>query len=234
MKKGESRTRFRLTCGHSVRTSPWTDWSSVIATDASRPKWPDLPRVQCGEEEGGAGRSGRCYGRFGGAADMNGDKNPIYPEIVRQILAGDHDADLSMIQQAAAYRLKSIWRKGMTLRLTGTDNPDIDGETGVIVKVNQISKPDSPLYDVRHSHQPPGQLTRIKQRLDDTRPTRIHNPLITITREAKARHASCGARTASGFIRRSPGAPRTRAATRSRRACVRRRSRAVNRRSRPH
>jgi hypothetical protein len=62
-----------------------------------------------------------------------------YSEIVQQIIDGQHDEELDMIQQAAKYRLKNLWRKRQTIRLEGTKNPDLEGKIGVIVKVNQKS-----------------------------------------------------------------------------------------------
>jgi hypothetical protein len=63
-------------------------------------------------------------------------KNPV---IVQEILDGKHDESLALIQRAATWRLKNVWRKKMPVRLTGTKNPELEGKTGVILKVNQKS-----------------------------------------------------------------------------------------------
>lgn len=57
-------------------------------------------------------------------------------ETARAIMAGELDADLDYIMQACSARTKGMWRKGMTVRLTGTKNPTLDGKEGVILKVN--------------------------------------------------------------------------------------------------
>lgn len=62
-----------------------------------------------------------------------------YPEVVQAIMRGDYDADLSMIQSAAAARIKNMWRRGTQVRLVGTKNVELEGKTGVITKVNQKS-----------------------------------------------------------------------------------------------
>jgi hypothetical protein len=60
-------------------------------------------------------------------------------EVALAIMRGDHDADLETIRQAAVKRVKAMWRKGMRVKLTGTRNPDLDGQDAVIIKVNQKS-----------------------------------------------------------------------------------------------
>lgn len=60
-------------------------------------------------------------------------------EVALAIMRGDHDADLETIRQAAVKRVKSMWRKGMQVRLVGTKSVDLDGATATIIKVNQKS-----------------------------------------------------------------------------------------------
>ena len=62
-----------------------------------------------------------------------------YSDLVNAIIAGEHDADLDMIQQAAKYRLKNLWRPRMRVVVHGTKNPSLDGKEAVIIKVNQKS-----------------------------------------------------------------------------------------------
>lgn len=59
-----------------------------------------------------------------------------YPPIVQAIMDGEHDEILGFIASACAARTKNMWRKGMRIRLEGTKNPTLDGQEGVIVKVN--------------------------------------------------------------------------------------------------
>lgn len=72
---------------------------------------------------------------------IDNEGRPIHPswaknEVALSIMRGDHDDALSTISQATAKRLKSMWRKGMAITLTGTKSPDLDGQRGVIIKVN--------------------------------------------------------------------------------------------------
>jgi hypothetical protein len=56
--------------------------------------------------------------------------------IVLEIMEGRHDAALDMIQQACRARLKTQFRKGQTMRLTGTRNVELDGMLATIIKIN--------------------------------------------------------------------------------------------------
>lgn len=57
-------------------------------------------------------------------------------ETARAIVDGEHDADLDYIQGAVQARRKMMFRRGARVRLTGTRNPEIEGQTGTVVKVN--------------------------------------------------------------------------------------------------
>ena len=61
-----------------------------------------------------------------------------YPAIVTAILAGEHDADLEFIQSAAAHRVKTMFRRGATVKVTNAcSNPELVGKTGTVIKANQ-------------------------------------------------------------------------------------------------
>jgi hypothetical protein len=61
-----------------------------------------------------------------------------YSPLVKAILAGEHDGDLEMIQSAAAHRVKTMFRKGVTVRVTREcSNPELVGKTGTVIKANQ-------------------------------------------------------------------------------------------------
>jgi hypothetical protein len=61
-----------------------------------------------------------------------------YSPLVQAILAGEHDGDLEMIQSAAAHRVKTMFRRGVTVRVTREcSNPELVGRTGVVTKANQ-------------------------------------------------------------------------------------------------
>jgi hypothetical protein len=63
-------------------------------------------------------------------------KKEDWPEVVRQIMEGEHDDTLDLIQSAAKARIKNMWRKQMRIRVHGSKNPDLEGVEGVITKVN--------------------------------------------------------------------------------------------------
>lgn len=60
-----------------------------------------------------------------------------YSDFVQEIIDGKHDDELEQIQSVAAWRMKNLWRKGMPVRLKGTKNADLEGQVGVILRVNQ-------------------------------------------------------------------------------------------------
>jgi hypothetical protein len=53
-----------------------------------------------------------------------------------EILNGDHDDILDAITQACKHRVKSRYRKGMTVRLVGTKNATLEGKEARVLKVN--------------------------------------------------------------------------------------------------
>lgn len=57
-------------------------------------------------------------------------------EVCRQIMDGELDKDLDAIAQACKARVKDRFRPRTPIRLTGTKNPDLEGQEGVIVKAN--------------------------------------------------------------------------------------------------
>lgn len=57
-------------------------------------------------------------------------------QLAAEILEGKHDKDLDWIVAAAAARNKNRFRPGVTVRLTGTRNPTLDGLTGTVIKMN--------------------------------------------------------------------------------------------------
>jgi hypothetical protein len=61
---------------------------------------------------------------------MSSTVNPL----VAEILAGDHDADLDRIDRAIRQRKQRMFRPGTRVQVIGGGS--IDGETGVVTKVN--------------------------------------------------------------------------------------------------
>jgi hypothetical protein len=60
----------------------------------------------------------------------------VHP-FIAEILEGKHDDILDQVTFACKARLKSRFRKGMTVRLVGTGNPEAEGKVGVVTRVNQ-------------------------------------------------------------------------------------------------
>lgn len=56
--------------------------------------------------------------------------------VVQAILAGEHDADLDFISHACKQRIKRMWRPQMRVKLVDTGNVEIEGQCGVITKIN--------------------------------------------------------------------------------------------------
>lgn len=52
------------------------------------------------------------------------------------ILDGGWDGELSSLEHAIAIRKKMMFRPGTKVRLVGTRNVEIDGQTGTVIKVN--------------------------------------------------------------------------------------------------
>jgi hypothetical protein len=52
------------------------------------------------------------------------------------ILNGEMDADLDYIAQAIKARVKTQFRRGQKVTLTGTKNPSLEGKAATIIKVN--------------------------------------------------------------------------------------------------
>jgi len=58
-------------------------------------------------------------------------------EIAADILTGLHDSNLDHIDAAVKYRKKDMFRPGSTFILKGTRNPELDGKSATVLKVNQ-------------------------------------------------------------------------------------------------
>jgi hypothetical protein len=56
--------------------------------------------------------------------------------VALEIMEGKHDAHLNTIADACNKRLKAMFRKGQQVRLTGTRNVELEGQVGVVLKVN--------------------------------------------------------------------------------------------------
>ena len=72
--------------------------------------------------------------------------------VAQAIINGEHDADLSYIQQACRQRIKRMFRRGQRVKLVGTKSVELDGKIGTIQKVNtktiSITIPDVGEYNV--------------------------------------------------------------------------------------
>jgi hypothetical protein len=70
---------------------------------------------------------------------------------MKAIVAGEHDGDLETSQSAAAHRVKAMFRKSVTVKVTNAcSNPELVGRTGVVVKANQktvsVGAPTTDVY----------------------------------------------------------------------------------------
>jgi hypothetical protein len=59
----------------------------------------------------------------------------VHP-LLGEIVDGKYDDILAYIPQACAARVKTRFRKGAKVRLTGTKNVQLDGKVGTVIKVN--------------------------------------------------------------------------------------------------
>lgn len=56
--------------------------------------------------------------------------------LAKAICDGEHDDELDYILSAVQYRMKTRFRKGTRVRLTGTRNVGLEGKEGTVLKVN--------------------------------------------------------------------------------------------------
>jgi hypothetical protein len=56
--------------------------------------------------------------------------------VALEIMEGKHDDSLDTIAQACRVRMKDRFRPGQTVKLVGTRNPEYEGKTAIIGKVN--------------------------------------------------------------------------------------------------
>ena len=81
--------------------------------------------------------------------------------IGKQIIEGEFDEVLDVIEQSVHYRKKLMFRVGAKVRLVGTRNVEIDGKIGTVLKVNSkrisvgLGNPD-PNFGTRNPYYPEG------------------------------------------------------------------------------
>jgi hypothetical protein len=62
------------------------------------------------------------------------DISPLHAEIIK----GDYDEHLDSLVQAIEWRRKSIWRKGMKVRVVNCNTERLNGKEGIVLKVNKV------------------------------------------------------------------------------------------------